>query len=172
VRGYYISITEDMTKNPQEVTKLNLSKNKLTAFPEEIFVFSNLTHLILNKNKIEILPSKISTLNKLKYLDISKNKIIVIPYEIEKLSFLDTLNLSQNKIANLPKNFFTLESIKYIDLYSNTSLDIRIEDFTSFSNTIKYIDIRNTLTDAYESKKFENILNNTIIKYNKGCNCQ
>jgi len=169
---YYISITEYMLKNPQEVKKLDLSKNKLTVFPEEIFLFSNLTHLVISKNKIEILPEKIENLKKLKYLDISKNEIKMIPENLIELDVLDTLKISQNKLTALPKNIFTLKSIKYIDLYSNTSLDIKIENFSSFSKTLKYIDVRNTLTDIYVCKELENILNNTIIKYNKSCNCQ
>ncbi|HEX8577175.1 MAG TPA: hypothetical protein VF677_12850 [Flavobacterium sp.] len=63
-------------KKPEDVTRLDLAEQNLTAFPTEILQMPNI-----------------------KYLDLSKNRISNIPLEIKKLSKLEELLLKNNPIS-------------------------------------------------------------------------
>ena len=60
---------------PQLVIELDLSKNKLSKFPEEILQFKNLKFLVLSHNEISEIPNDINKLHKLIGLDLSHNPI-------------------------------------------------------------------------------------------------
>ncbi|SFC61124.1 leucine-rich repeat domain-containing protein [Flavobacterium phragmitis] len=57
------------------VIELDLSKQQLKTFPEEILHFKNLKFLILSHNEISDIPNEINKLQKLVGLDLSNNPI-------------------------------------------------------------------------------------------------
>jgi Leucine-rich repeat (LRR) protein len=65
--------------------RLNLSHNSLTTFPQQILSFYRLEELFLGHNKIEHLPWALHKLRKLKILHIESNMINYIPNTIGKL---------------------------------------------------------------------------------------
>ncbi|OXB00738.1 hypothetical protein B0A81_20475 [Flavobacterium plurextorum] len=60
---------------PQLVIELDLSKNKLSRFPDEVLQFKNLKFLVLSHNEISEIPNDINKLHKLIGLDLSHNPI-------------------------------------------------------------------------------------------------
>lgn len=66
---------EQAKLKPELVLELDLSKNKLVLFPEEILKFKNLKFLILSHNQITEVPNEINKLSKLIGLDLSNNPI-------------------------------------------------------------------------------------------------
>ncbi|MFH6962319.1 leucine-rich repeat domain-containing protein [Flavobacterium plurextorum] len=60
---------------PQLVIELDLSKNKLSKFPDEVLQFKNLKFLVLSHNEISEIPNDINKLHKLIGLDLSHNPI-------------------------------------------------------------------------------------------------
>ncbi|AWK07368.1 hypothetical protein HYN56_06195 [Flavobacterium crocinum] len=65
----------DAKLKPELVIELDLSKTKLTVFPEEILHFKNLKFLILSNNELTDIPNEINKLQKLIGLDLSHNPI-------------------------------------------------------------------------------------------------
>ncbi len=78
-------------ENKEYVYRLDLSKNKLTDFPDSIFAFKNLKYLNLSKNKISLIPLNINELKNLEELNFAKNKITHLPHQMGGLSNLRIL---------------------------------------------------------------------------------
>jgi Leucine-rich repeat (LRR) protein len=72
-----------------KLTFINLSKNKLTSFPDSIRGFTELKELYLSKNKLKTIPEWIGEFNaSMITLDLSKTESSNFPegiYELKKL---------------------------------------------------------------------------------------
>ena len=88
--------------NYKKITKLDLSNQNLTSFPDYVFKMTNLRKLILHNNHISKIPPQIKTLSKLMVLDLSNNELSAIGYQVLKLPKLKILNLCYNQIVYLP----------------------------------------------------------------------
>lgn len=75
---------------------LNLSKNKLEKFPENLP--RSLTELHMSLNQIEEIPESMNFPH-LKILDLSENKIAAVPKTLASIKF-KTLNLKQNPLKD------------------------------------------------------------------------
>ena len=129
-------------QNPGVVLRLDLSKQKLSTFPEEIFTLSNLQELRLNKcrlselpnrfkelpnlqrlhcqhNELDTIPSSLLGLNHLKTLDLADNFIEVIPEEIEQLTELQTLSIWDNPVTYYPESLTEMQQLKVLDVLNN-----------------------------------------------------
>src|SRR5574337_1686289 len=77
----FTDLTEAM-KTPDKVVKLVLRKQKLKAFPKEIWSFPNLQYLDLSKNQITDFPDTLWKLKNLQVIHLSRNKLESLPREI------------------------------------------------------------------------------------------
>jgi Leucine-rich repeat (LRR) protein len=134
---------KDALEKRNGVLRLDLSRQKLSEFPPEIFEFTNLQELILNKcriselpdrfdllpnlqrlqcqhNEIGAIPPTILQLKNLVTLDLADNIIEVIPNEIDGLAQLETLALWDNPITMYPENLTQLTQLKVLDLLNNS----------------------------------------------------
>ncbi|WP_289664343.1 leucine-rich repeat domain-containing protein [Flavobacterium panacagri] len=66
---------EEAKLKSELVIELDLSKQELKIFPEEILQFKNLKFLVLSHNEIRDIPNEINKLQKLVGLDLSNNPI-------------------------------------------------------------------------------------------------
>src|ERR1041385_8569397 len=85
-------------EEPEKVTRLKLSKERLRAIPPEVFLFPNLKELDLSKNKIEEVTDSIGLLVNLVSLNLSNNKLTALPASIGKLKDLKMLYAARNEI--------------------------------------------------------------------------
>ncbi len=95
-----------MNKYPELLNKirfLNLVGLNLTAMPDELFDFKNLTIIKISDNKLTSIPHEIKNLTKLLVLDLHNNQLTTLPLEIGNFSKLKVLNISENPIKTLPK---------------------------------------------------------------------
>jgi Leucine-rich repeat (LRR) protein len=99
-----------------ELTKLNLSRNKLDMEAFEVITqVASLRELKLAENDLMgELPSSIARLTQLEVLDVANNKLIGLPAEIRELTQLRSLNVADNQLRTVPNELFTLTSL--IDL--------------------------------------------------------
>ncbi|MQN14206.1 hypothetical protein F7D95_15720 [Prevotella copri] len=88
--------------NYKKITKLDLSNQNLTSFPDYVFKMTNLRKLILHNNHISKIPPQIKALSKLMVLDLSNNELSAIGYQVLKLPKLKILNLCYNQIVYIP----------------------------------------------------------------------
>jgi Leucine-rich repeat (LRR) protein len=96
-----------------ELTKLNLSRNKLSnkAF-DVITQIASLRELKMSENNlVGELPSNIANLSQLETLDIANNKLIGLPVEIRELTQLRALNVADNQLRTVPVELFTSTSL-------------------------------------------------------------
>ena len=92
-----------------ELTKLNLSRNKLSndAF-DAITQITSLRELKVSENNlVGELPSNIANLAQLETLDVANNKLIGLPVEIRELTHLRALNVADNQLRTVPVELFT-----------------------------------------------------------------
>ena len=126
--------------NPKGVYVLDLSKQKLTEFPRDIFNYSNLTVLILAKNKLSTLPDSISVLKYLQVLDVSKNKLTDLPSGVYDLTALRELTISDNPIAVVSYKIMQLKELERLLMWGIriNKLPEQIYDLPK----LEYLDIR------------------------------
>lgn len=165
-----LTLEEALKINPNEVYKLDLSKQKLTSFPIEVLNFKNLVYLDLSRNRITKLPENIDLLQSLNYLNISSNRITELPANIVNIKTLSSLKIGFNKIKTLPSNFSSLNSLVILEVYSNP-LHFDPQIFSSMASSLKYLNVQNTELSREECNELEKILPNTRLKYDKSCNC-
>lgn len=81
-----------------EVHAVDLSRNGLTVFPENLHnLSSRLNQINISQNKLNFIPKHIETFENLLYLNVSKNCLDVLPDEFGSLKYLRELDLSFNK---------------------------------------------------------------------------
>lgn len=156
-------------KNPESVIKLDLSKQKLTSFPIEIYQFTNLKELYMSKNKLETIPADIQKLSQLEVIDFSKNKIEVLPNEIFECRKLKKLIVNQNAIAEIPSAIGNLKELEYLDMWANSvgSVPEEIKECTK----LKEIDFRVIEMTKSEQDKIKLLIPKVEVHFSPYCTC-
>jgi len=165
----YKSLGEAL-KEPDSVKVLVLRRNRFRDFPEEIYSLTNLVKIDISRNRISEIPEGIGNLKNLCEVNFSRNRINSLPDTFENLKNLKIINLSDNKIEYLPEFFFQLKQLERLDIFSNP-VKINPKEIIKLSETIKYLDIRNTYTSDFDRQEISELLKNTEIKYTRSCNC-
>lgn len=160
---------EEALKNPEDVIKLTLKRNKFKAFPSELYQFKNLQYLDLTKNNIKELPDSIVTFKNLQYLILSKTNLQSLPNNIGELKNLKHLNANQNSIGRLPYSFGNLENLEVADLWSN-ELEYFPETMVKLKK-LKLLDLRNILISKTVQEQIQMMIPNTLIQFSPPCNC-
>ncbi|KAG8595473.1 hypothetical protein GDO81_001528 [Engystomops pustulosus] len=127
------NLTEIPMSNPTNITKLNLSRNRISLTTEDhlaLLHYPNLTELDLSDNIItELIGDAFKDLPKLEVLILRKNSITSVGItSFAGLNNLKSLDLSLNHITYLPKNIQIPSShLQALDLQNNlfTTLDIK-----------------------------------------------
>jgi len=84
-------------------TTLDLSLQKLTFLPPEIYQLKNLKRLYLQGNSLTSLPPEISQLTNLQELVINDNRLRVLPPELGQMTNLKFLYLPGNRLSSPPQ---------------------------------------------------------------------
>ncbi len=96
-----------------QITELDLSRNKITEIPENLFVsYTNLTDLNLDFTRIKKLPDSIGNCKNLKNLSINRSFLIELPSTIGKLENLIKMVIRRSKLAKLPSEIGNLAQLQ------------------------------------------------------------
>ena len=156
-------------QEPEKVYRLNLSKQKLSIFPEEIIQFKNLQELNLSKNRIDSLPEKICTLAYLQILNVSGNKLKYLPDSIGSLKHLKKLQASRNNLLEIPTQIGELSNLEVLDLWEN---DIGIfPDELGKLKKLRWMDLRVILIDDAMQQRIQRLLPEVKIFFSPSCHC-
>lgn len=159
---------ESALKQPSEVYRLDLSKEKLKEFPNEILQFTNLNELILDKNKLKSIPREINEFEYLQRLSIFSNKLTDISF-ITGLPNLVTLDLSENYIVAIPDSIYNLSRLEELILQMNiiSYFPETLEELDS----LKVLNLLDNDMNYIEQDFLIDLLPNIDIKFSTPCNC-
>lgn len=161
---------QEALKNPDQVYRLNLRKQKLKIVPSEIFKLKNLQELNLSKNKLTEIPAGIENLPNLEYFDASANDLISLPAEIGQCTFLKRIVLNRNNIQELPSTIGNLSALEYLDLWSNSIIEFP-EAISKLAETLKEVDLRVINMNDERQEAIRTLLPKTILYFSRSCNC-
>ena len=89
----------EATENTEKVYYLDLSLQKLKAFPKVVFTFLNLKEAHFAVNYWPSIPNEIGSLKQLEKLDLSSNYYLnTLPEGLKELTGLKELNLRDNRL--------------------------------------------------------------------------
>lgn len=161
---------EEALKNPDQVYRLNLRKQKLKKVPSEIFKLKNLQELNISKNKLTEIPAGIENLPNLELLDASANELESLPAEIGQCTSLKRMILNRNNIQELPSTIGNLSALEYLDLWSNSIIEFP-EAINKLSETLKVLDLRVINMNDERQEAIRALLPKTTIHFSRSCNC-
>jgi Leucine-rich repeat (LRR) protein len=130
----------------------------LTVFPMQILTLSHsnqIRRLDISSNCISALPATISVLSNIRELWLQNNPIMEIPSEIRLLQKLEVLDIRSTKISEIPTEIADIQSLYEID-WRYTPFDERIKreksistnDIVGLRNVLKSLNIRKLLETA------------------------
>ncbi|XP_009578970.1 PREDICTED: leucine-rich repeat and calponin homology domain-containing protein 2-like, partial [Fulmarus glacialis] len=96
----------------------NLSKNRFTEIPSDVWLFAPLETLNLYHNCIKSIPESIKNLQMLTYLNISRNLLSTLPKYLFDLP-LKVLVVSNNKLVSIPEEIGKLRDLMELDISCN-----------------------------------------------------
>lgn len=103
----------------QPVYRLDLTKQKLRKFPEEIAAWSELREVILNRNKLTAIDADLSQWEHLEVFAAESNALEKFPASVLHWKQLQTLQLGDNLIDSIPLNIDRLPRLEQLSLWSN-----------------------------------------------------
>ncbi|KAL3266250.1 hypothetical protein HHI36_010430 [Cryptolaemus montrouzieri] len=115
----------DSKKRFLEIESIILHHNQLSAFPENVFKFSNLNTLDLSNNGLHILPDVLQFCPLVSL--IAKNNHLTddsLPKSFSQKGILKELNLSGNSLRHFPEQVCHLTNLKYLYLGGNKMSNI------------------------------------------------
>ncbi|KOX78634.1 Leucine-rich repeat-containing protein 40 [Melipona quadrifasciata] len=127
---------QNLTELPQEVLKnackadvgtVDLSRNKLSALPDELSIIERIADLKLISNQLTHIPEWIGEKYKyLQILDLSKNLLQSLPSNLGLLKYLQELNISFNRFKEIPESVYDINSLEILIANDNLITDIDI----------------------------------------------
>ncbi|NWW42867.1 LRCH2 protein, partial [Pedionomus torquatus] len=96
----------------------DLSKNRFTEIPPDVWLFAPLETLNLYHNCIKSIPESIKNLQMLTYLNISRNLLSTLPKYLFDLP-LKVLVISNNKLVSIPEEIGKLRDLMELDISCN-----------------------------------------------------
>ncbi|MFK8044406.1 MAG: leucine-rich repeat domain-containing protein [Crocinitomicaceae bacterium] len=165
----YTSLEDAMSAPIDSVVYLDLSKQKLTEFPEEILNFIHLKSLNLSKNKLTVIPQEINELTQLKSINLEKNNLVYFPVGICALGGLEILNLGRNNIGLIPQCIGQLLSLKSFDIWDNPISDL--PNNIQHLKSLEVMDLRGINFSSSKKKQISGLLPWVKIEFSAGCDC-
>ncbi|XP_049560446.1 leucine-rich repeat and calponin homology domain-containing protein 2 isoform X2 [Orcinus orca] len=101
-----------------DTTQADLSRNRFTEIPSDVWLFAPLETLNLYHNCIKTIPEAIKNLQMLTYLNISRNLLSTLPKYLFDLP-LKVLVLSNNKLVSIPEEIGKLKDLMELDISCN-----------------------------------------------------
>ena len=160
---------KEAMKTPLAVKRLDLSKQKLSKVPADVFLLKNLYELVLSKNKLTRIPDEISQLKKLRILRVDRNKIESLPESIGSLQYLEILDINRSDMFYLPESLGNCSSLERIIAWDTnlSTLPASLKKCTQ----LMYIDLRNIMFSKAQQEELEKMLPGTKIDFTIDCNC-
>ncbi|KAG4068641.1 hypothetical protein HA402_002332 [Bradysia odoriphaga] len=104
-----------LTAQEESIDKVDLSKNKLPAFPDGLsYLEAFLSEIDMSNNCISSVPAFMSQFTRISYCNVANNSIADLPKEFGLLDTLRELNISYNKLTKIPDCVYELRSLEIL----------------------------------------------------------
>lgn len=112
----------DAFKAGDEIDYVNLDRNDLIVFPEELLALKGLKWLRLNCNHLTTLPDEVAGLTNLRRLYLTQNQFSEVPEALMRLPALTDVILAKNPISVVPDALAKKTGLEFVDLsFTNIS---------------------------------------------------
>ena len=162
----YTSLKE--VDKPDQVKHLELRKDRLESFPEEIFAMTQLEILDLGKNRIKRIPERISELKNLKVIILSRNEITDLSPLTSNFA-LEEIHADRNPIQSVPKDLNKLDKLLVFDCWQ-CELESLPKEMKTMQSLIE-IDLRQTFIRQQDAGIYYEWWPNAQVHTTWGCNC-
>jgi len=119
VRGIGVTRLPNEVGDAADLRILDLSSNRIRAFPEVLLRLGKLSALNLSHNRLEGLPDAFGRLRRLRILILKGNRLTGLPADWHRLQNLRKLDVSMNRISSVPESLGTLVALKELRLAYN-----------------------------------------------------
>ncbi|KAG8456551.1 hypothetical protein GDO86_002363 [Hymenochirus boettgeri] len=99
-------------KNCKVLTIVEASVNPISKLPDGFSQLLNLTQLYLNDAFLDFLPANFGRLTKLQILELRENQLKMLPKTMNRLSQLERLDLGSNEFTEVPEVLEQLSGLK------------------------------------------------------------
>lgn len=143
------SLSSHLLRGVPHLHTLDLTENKLSELPPDVFSHAPLSSLVLKNNQIEKVDANwFPNDSNLTWLDLSENLLTRIPASLlQKLSRLENLDVSNNRVDVIPSNVFSpLTNLERLNLQDNRLASLEAATFQSTSKLIYLFLSRNKLS--------------------------
>lgn len=143
------SLSSHLLRGVPHLHTLDLTENKLSELPVDVFSHAPLSSLVLKNNQIEKVEAKWFPNNSnLTWLDVSGNLLTSIPASfLQKLPQLENLDVSNNRLDRIQSNVLRpLTKLERLNLQDNKLASLDAATFQSTSNIIYLFLSRNQLS--------------------------
>lgn len=152
-----------------EVIHLDLTKQKLTSIPKEVFLLKNLEILNVGRNKLTKLPIDLNKLEFLRILIAERNKIATFPIAVCSMKNLEQLIINRNVISTIPTCIQYAQNLIYLDLWSNT-IETVPDEISKLIN-LKEFDLRGMTYAPEFNARIKALLPHAQVKMEPPCDC-
>lgn len=161
---------EAALQRPEQVWRLDLSRNKWKKVDHRLRRFRYLREIILDKNKIDSLPPWMGEFQYLERLSIKANRLTRFSTALLDLSNLRELNLADNMIDGIPEDIDALAKLERLILWSNV-----IGHFPPSLSRLEYLqelDLLHNEMSTDEQIWVRELLPGRRLQFSPPCQCQ
>ncbi|XP_068613253.1 PH domain leucine-rich repeat-containing protein phosphatase 2 [Brachionichthys hirsutus] len=151
-----------------QLKSLNLSNNRLGAFPECVCDILTLTELNVSCNSLQTIPAQIGNLQSLQTLSLDGNHLSSLPEELGGMSQLNSLGLSFNNFPNIPAVLERLSAVDKLAMAGNRMESLELCTLAKMSH-LKNIDLRLNGLRRLQSGSFEAVSQVTQLDVRDNC---
>jgi len=146
---------------------LNFRDAAISEVPLELFELTHLTKLDLSRNRLTALPSDIEKLTELKELFLADNQLADVPLALCRLRSLEVLDLGRNLLHALPPEIEYLRALEYLRIGGNpfvefpTVISLLGSLTTLIANNLAFTELPSSICDI-RSLRILNVADNEI----------
>lgn len=143
------SLSSHLLRGVLQLHTLDLTENKLSELPADVFSYAPLFSLVLKANRLEKVDANWFPNNSnLTWLDLSGNLLARIPTSLtQKLPHLENLDVSNNRVERIQSNVFSpLAKLERLNLQDNKLASLDAATFRTTSKVIYVFLSRNKLS--------------------------
>ncbi|XP_041835866.1 PH domain leucine-rich repeat-containing protein phosphatase 2 isoform X1 [Melanotaenia boesemani] len=151
-----------------QLKSLNLSHNRLGAFPECVCEILTLTELNLSCNSLHTIPVQIGNLQSLQTLSLDGNHLSSLPEELGGLFQLNSLGLSFNNFSHIPAVLERLSAMDKLAMAGNRVESLELCTLVRM-NHLRSVDLRLNGLRLVKSESLEAVSQVTQLDLRDNC---